>query len=406
MSHPRRKITFFLAEFPAGGQEQVTLTLMQGLAARGHQVELLLLHRRGDYLAHVPDNIRITELPRRSRWSGYRRFLPGWPREAGRHLAGSLGLTTRPLALHHFLGLVNYIEIHKPDVLIAAHGRVPILALWAARVARHPVTTLIVEHTILSSLSVAQDTDRARQRQTHLLQLMRRVYPTAHALAAVSQSGARDLETTLGLAPQTVHTLYNPVSLDTSPDAGSKSAGTLPRIMTAARLAPEKAQIILLEAVARLKAQGHLVELIILGEGPERTRLNQRIQELTLQDQVQMPGWQEPYPWLCQSQAFVLCSEYESLPTSLIEAMACGCPVIATDCPGGTREILQDGRHGLLVPVHDSQALATAIQQTLAKPPNSQALRQRAQDFAMARGVDRYETLIESLCDKVATGYS
>lgn len=398
MSFSSRKITFFLAEFPAGGQEQVTLTLMQGLAERGHQIELLLLHRQGAYLDRVPDNIRIRELPRRSRWSGYRRFLPGWPLEAGRHLAGSLGLTTRPLALHHFLGLVDYIEIHRPDVLIAAHGRVPILALWAARVARQPVATLIIEHTIPSSLSAAQEPGRAQQRQAHLLQDMRRVYPTASALVAVSRGGARDLEDTLGLPPQSVHTLYNPVSLDTAPNTQTVPPGNLPRIMTAARLAPEKAQTTLLEAVAKLKAQSQPVELVILGEGPERARLQQRIQELQLQDQVHMPGWQAPHPWLCQSRAFVLCSEYESLPTSLIEAMACGCPTIATDCPGGTREILQDGLHGHLVPVHDSQALAAAIQQTLAEPPDPKALRRRAEDFAMAGGIDRYEALIASLC--------
>ena len=79
MPHQTRHIAFFLPTFPAGGQEHTTLLLMKGLVERGHRVDLLLERKVGAYLPRVPDSIQVHELKRRSRWSGYRRFITGWP---------------------------------------------------------------------------------------------------------------------------------------------------------------------------------------------------------------------------------------------------------------------------------------------------------------------------------------
>ena len=117
--------------------------------------------------------------------------------------------------------------------------------------------------------------------------------------------------------------------------------------------------------------------------------------ELGIAEQVDFPGFKEnPYAFLAKADLLVLSSRHEALPTVLIEAMACGCPVVSTDCPFGPREILEDGRFGPLVPVGDSKALADAMMRTLEKPPEREALRQRASFFSVDRAVEQYEKLL------------
>ena len=407
MNTAKRHIAFFLPTFPAGGQEHTTLLLMKGLRERGHHVELLLERRVGAYLSRVPDTIPVHELRRRSRWSGYRRFLTGWPREGLRHLRGSLGLGERSIPLHRLIALVDYMETSQPDILISAHDRAPLMALWAAGIARHRVATVIIERSIFSRNFAASRADaRTHSIMQHRLTLMRRLYPAASLLVAVSNGAAADLADILGLPRDAVRTLYNPV---VRPELAARAAepvddpwldaGAPPVIITAGRLAHEKAQHVLIDAFARLLADGLDARLVILGEGPERERLERRIAEHGLEEHIRLPGWADnPYAWMARSALCVLPSEFEGLPNTLIEAMACGCPVVATDCPGGTREILADGAHGRLVPVGDVAALAEAMKQTLADPPARKRLESRAADFSFERSVDSYEAEIERLC--------
>jgi glycosyltransferase involved in cell wall biosynthesis len=112
------------------------------------------------------------------------------------------------------------------------------------------------------------------------------------------------------------------------------------------------------------------VRLIILGEGDERENLVRLAKELEILDSVCLPGFIEnPYPYMKKAALFVLSSRFEGLPGVLIEALYCGTPVIATDCPGGSREILANGRFGQLVPVGDPDSLADAILSSLENKP-------------------------------------
>jgi len=105
---------------------------------------------------------------------------------------------------------------------------------------------------------------------------------------------------------------------------------------------------------------------MILGEGPEREPLEKLVKALGLAEDIALPGVvSNPYQYLTNADLFVLSSSYEGLPTVLVEAMACGCPVVSTDCPSGPREILDGGRYGRLVPVGDIQSLADAMLRSL-----------------------------------------
>jgi glycosyltransferase involved in cell wall biosynthesis len=124
-----------------------------------------------------------------------------------------------------------------------------------------------------------------------------------------------------------------------------------------------------------------------------------------LAERVLLPGFVEnPYAWLNRARLFVLSSRWEALPTVLIEALACGVPVVATDCPSGPAEILENGRWGTLVPLEDEQALAAAMEKELGMQIDSSPLQQRAADFSVDRAVDRYLVLLRQLVDQSGTG--
>jgi glycosyltransferase involved in cell wall biosynthesis len=177
-----------------------------------------------------------------------------------------------------------------------------------------------------------------------------------------------------------------------------------PVILGVGRLTAQKDFVNLLRAFAIVK-QSRPSRLVILGDGPERAALGDLIDRLDLVSDVDMPGFDaNPYSYMSRAAVFVLSSAWEGLPTVLIEAMACGTPVVATDCRSGPAEILVGGRFGELVPVGDAAALAAAILRTLERP-SPQALRVRAGDFSIERAVDRYADLALG-SDMVARGRS
>lgn len=131
---------------------------------------------------------------------------------------------------------------------------------------------------------------------------------------------------------------------------------------------------------------------MILGEGEKRLELEQLIDSIGLKEDVCMPGFVEnPYAYMRRSKVFILSSKWEGLPTVLIEAMACGCQVVSTNCPSGPAEILEDGKWGRLVPVGDVDALARAILLSLNDDRGRGV--QRAQFFSIKNIIAQYEQI-------------
>ena len=203
------------------------------------------------------------------------------------------------------------------------------------------------------------------------------------------------------MARDRIHTIHNPV-VSTDLDCKARESPKhpwfddrpCPVILAIGRMKKVKDFSTLLRAFARLLDR-RPARLIVLGEGRLRPSLLSLARELGIAEQVDFPGFQEnPYAFLAKADLFVLSSRHEALPTVLIEAMACGCPVVSTDCPYGPREILEDGRLGPLVPVGDPEALAEAMARVLDEPPSQDLLRERASFFSVERAVERYEQLL------------
>ena len=260
-------------------------------------------------------------------------------------------------------------------------------ATMAVRTARRCVRIVGVLHNAVRS---RRGLDRAR-----------RSFPGADAAVGVSRGVAAELKEAVGVPAYRVHTIYNPVVSanpvrDADRPAGHPWLDELgPQVVLAAgRLNKQKDFPTLLAAFAKLLVH-RPARLIVLGKGRLRPMLTAQARELRIAEHVDFPGFVEnPCAFMAKAGLFVLSSRHEGLPTVLIEAMACGCPVVSTDCSFGPSEILQEGKFGALVPVGDAEALAAAMGRTLDEPPRRATLRERASFFSIERAVDQYEKLL------------
>jgi glycosyltransferase involved in cell wall biosynthesis len=148
-------------------------------------------------------------------------------------------------------------------------------------------------------------------------------------------------------------------------------------LVAVGRLAPQKGFDILIEALARLPED---VRLVILGEGPQRAALQQQASRLGVAERLDLPGYcADPQAEIAAADCFVLASRFEGSPNALVEALATGVPVVATNCPYGPEEILDRGLVAPLVPVEDAKTLARTVAQVLASNPEAErSLRQQA----------------------------
>jgi glycosyltransferase involved in cell wall biosynthesis len=256
--------------------------------------------------------------------------------------------------------------------------------------------------TVHNTLSVATATPN--NRRSRLLPLfIRAFYPLADEVIAVSQGAADDLVRTAGLSADRVDVIYNPVitadllaARKAPPPHRWVEEGQPPVVLGVGRLTPQKDFPTLLRAFALVRRQ-RPARLIILGEGPDRPELEALVAQLNLGDDVALPGYHPAVPaFMARAAVFVLSSAWEGLPTVLIEALALTRNIVSTDCPSGPREILQDGRLGRLVPMHDPEALGRAILDSL-DHPGTRAADEALAPYTEKAAVEQYLRAVGSL---------
>ena len=408
--HSCRHIGIVLPDLGGGGAERATLTLAASLIELGYRVDLVLLRLGGSYRAAVPDGIRLYYHRLRTpdvEFIGYcrergidLRMLSTGPLEAVkawwflRRRFPRIG--DRLSRVRAALGVARYIREAEPQLLFSALDLANDGSVLAAALTGRSVPVVI---SLRNNIGV-----RYSQRQKSFA---RALTPRADAVVAVSQGVAADAIETLGLDARRVHTIYNPKPLrdirrlaEDGVDHPWFDAGEPPVILAVLRGGPQKDWPTLVEAFgharrnipARLAILGHLSEAY-------RGELMALAVTLGIAGEIAFLGFDEnPFRYMRRAALFVLSSRYEGLPNVLIEAMACGTPVVSTDAPFGPAEILEHGRWGRLTPVGDAPALARAIVQTLeSNAVPAEALRRRADDFSAERAVAAYDSLFSTL---------
>jgi glycosyltransferase involved in cell wall biosynthesis len=285
----------------------------------------------------------------------------------------------------------------QPPQIVLAHGSGPsVVALLARRWARRRFPVVSVSH-----IPVGQE--HARRRDPVMRIAFKRTLRSADAVVAVSAGAARDLEQFMGWEAGRVRVLPNVVIDETVMAEAAEPVEhrwfrpELRVVLGAGRLTEQKDFPTLLRAFARVASADPSLRLLVLGEGPDRSELEALVAELGISAVVELPGAvPNPFAYMSRSSLLVLSSAWEALPTVLVEALAVGLPVVATDCVAGPREILRDGSLGALVPVKDERALADAIASALEHPLPAEALRAGAAAYGRA-AVRSYELLIDEL---------
>ena len=382
MDGTHRHIAIFIYALTGGGAQRRTLTLVNAFAGRGHRVDLVVVRPDGELNHQLSPSVRLVALD--SGWGRLLPFVSRWIPQRGMQTAAST------------LALSQYLKRVRPDVIMSAASHVNLVSVLARRLARVRVPLVLRASNHPSGNSKLWPA-AARPIRVFLRWMAGRVYPWADAVIAVSGGVAEEIAQLTGLSRKTITTIYNPtVTADLADKAGARvdhpwlAAGQPPVILGAGKLKIQKDFPTLIRAFARVRAT-RPARLVILGEGGQRRTLEALARKLGVADDVAMPGHVDnPLAWMRAASVFALSSAWEGLPGVLIEAMACGCPVVSTDCPSGPAEILDCGEYGPLVPVADEQALAEAIGATLDRPTDPEKLRERVAMFSVEPAVDRY----------------
>ena len=410
---PKRHIGIVLPNLGGGGTERAMLSLAGALIGRGWRIDLVLLRFAGSYRAAIPPGLRL-----------YYRRLGKSPRSLLDHCrdsgieAARLAFDTpatmralpslcRTFPLTGFSGskarggldVARYLREAAPDLLFSALPRANVAAVFGAELADRPVPVAV---------SVRNNVGLSYSRKEQAV--ARRLMPKADAVVAVSKGVAADTVATLGLDPGRMHAIYNAKPLEeirrlaeTEPDHSWFGGDGPPIIVTALRNAPQKDWATLTAAFGQVRRTVH-ARLAILGGLSEeyRARIVELAGKFGVAEDIAFLGFDEnPYRYMRRAALFALSSRWEGLPNVLIEAMACGTPVVSTDAPYGPAEILDNGRWGRLTPVGDAAAMAQAILDSLAGDTVPvEALRRRAGDFSAERAVAAYEALFENLIEQ------
>lgn len=364
------RAAFFLPSLAGGGAERATIDIAAGLARRGLAVDMVLARAEGPFIDLFPEGVRRVDL------------------------GGKVGASLP--------GLLRYLRWARPGALVSCLFHANAAALAARALLGGKVAVAVRQaNDFAAEYAASGFRDRAGMR------LERRLLRFADAVVANSQAMAETLARDLPRIARRVRFIRNPA---VGPDIARLAAapadhpwfdgGGPPVVLSVGRLVPQKGHRTLLRAFAKLR-ESRSARLAVLGEGPERPALEALARELGIAGDVVLPGFRiNPFAWMARASVFALSSSFEGCPNALVQAMACGAPVVSADCPTGPGEILEGGKWGRLVPVGDPAALAAAIRDTLDAPAPPELLKARAGAWSAEASVDRYAQLLAELAEE------
>lgn len=366
--NPVSHLAIVIGSLRMGGAERAAVHLANEFSSRGIRTDVVMVNAEGEFIADLRKEVRIVDLHAKR------------TRKAGKAFA-------------------NYLKEAQPEIIIAIQTHVQLMVLMTLHRHRSRVPVILNEQSVFSVNVPASGI-----RNLLLRLLVKKYFPLAAAVAAVSTASAMDFTNCFPELNGRVDVIFNPVLPNGLPAFDCPvpvhpffNNTEVPVVIAAGRLTPGKDFSTLIRAFAFVRNQKE-ARLIILGEGEERKQLEELSEELQMKEDISLPGFiSNPMSMMNYASVFVLSSKYEGLPFVLVEAMAAGCQVVSTDCPGGAAEILQDGKYGKLVPVGNAEKMAEAIVQALKNPADRALLRQRASEFTAAKAVNHYLDLINRI---------
>jgi glycosyltransferase involved in cell wall biosynthesis len=372
----RRRVLLISPTLGAGGAERAIVTLLKNLDRSQFVLTLAVLDMRGEvFRDELPEDVKILDL-------GCHRVRNALPK------------------------LALLIWRQRPDVVWSNLGHLNLALAMIRPLLPRRVRFIGSEHT------VASEALRSYPLPGVWRWAYRHFYPRFDSVACPSQNIRNDLVDNFNCPAAKAVVIHKPVDIprirrlaaeplpkETAYETGNQ-AQSLIHLVAAGRLAPEKGYDLLIQALA-LCADPRL-RLTILGEGPLRASLEHLARQYDVEGQVSFVGFQKnPYQFFARAHAFVLSSRFEGFPNVVLEALACGVPVIATPAPGGLREILDGVTGCILAESVSAPALAAAIKQWL-EGGTSRVSGDAVARFSLANAIGRYELYLSEVCAPTA----
>ena len=334
-------MAIFLPSLAGGGAERVMLHLGEGLAKRGIHVDLVVSHLSGEYVSEIPVTVNVIDLKKKK-------------------------------LSHSFFKFAAYLRKNQDSVVLTTLQYSNIFCLLVKK-----LFFLKNKIVIRESNAISKKFNGSEIRSKFYLYLIRWLYPSADKIIAVSKGIKEELHQILKINDEIIIVIPNPIKLPLNISWNNESSfhawlkpGQPPVVLGVGRLVKQKDFSTLIKAFS-LVVKSVQCRLIILGEGPEMPLLKKLAFNLGIEGDVDFPGFNlDPFSYMKRAKVFVLSSLWEGFPNALIQALACGCPVVSTNCPYGPSEILAGGKYGKLVEVKDHNRMAKEIIETL-KSKNS-----------------------------------
>ncbi len=358
-----------LRAFEGGGAQRDMILLCNALAAKGIRIVILALRVEGPLRRLLDPAVAVAEVP-------------------GRQLRYAVP------------GLRRLIRETAPAVVISSEASLNLCTLVAVRTLPRASRPRLVLREV-GSPSIALHRDPYLQNRV-AYRLLRRAYAYADRIVALTEGARRDLADNFAVPERSIATMLTnavvpPAMVSRIAQWDGEAGRENDLIVCIGRLSPEKDQRTLVRAVSLLPA-AQPWRLAIVGDGRERGALQALARELGVADRIVFTGEvNDPFGFMMRARLAVCASVYEGLGNAVIEALACGTPVISTDCPYGPTEILQGGRYGTLTPVGDAPAMAAAIAAAMNAVPDRAALRARGLNYTAARAAERFLEIIAEL---------
>lgn len=340
----KKKIAIFLPSLSDGGAEKVMVSLANNFVSKFYSVDLLLVSQEGVYFNMLSDEVRLINIDKS-------RAIYAVPR------------------------ILKYLRNERPDVLLSALTHTNVIALICKVLCLRKIRVVVSERSIISNSTLLSG-NRLYLINKYILKLL---YPLADSIIAISKGCAKDLVKTLEISNKKIVVINNPLIKDSNININDSNEDKINLslqhnnnnnkhkhlIIAVGRLKKVKNFPLLIKAFAIVRKTVPS-SLIILGEGPERNNLEKLIKELHLEKSISLPGFvNNPIDYMKKSEVFVSSSSWEGFGNVIVEAMSVGLKIVSVDCPGGPREILEDGKWGKLVPLNNVSLLADAIKKII-----------------------------------------
>ena len=371
ISDNKVKILFISGILGGGGAERQTSYLLKFLNKDKFETVLCLYRIEGSYLRDIPQDLRIYDL-------------------------GAKGRFNIPKVLWR---LIRIIHRENPDIIFSnlwGSNRIAILAHKLSHANHKRKLLLGIQNNPLSYNKVAQ-------------RLMPLMYPMVDLLIACSKGVANEAIRKLGISRDKIQVVYNAVDIARISALAKEPVehqwlGKFPTIISVGSLTPQKGHVYLLKAL-KIINQTTPIYLLLLGDGPEKRKLQKLAISLGIHDRVDFLGYQpNPFKYMASADVFVLSSLWEGLPNVLVEALACNIPIVATNAPYGSQEVIQNGKNGFLLPTANPEALVYKIirilnNSTLREKFTVEGLKIVHEKFSIEKIIKQYENIFMHVCN-------